>query len=82
MEEVPISVPVAEELMHVVTDVEVFDVLGKAFPCDGAIAKSEFNLFHRTVVYPVEEKVKGRRVKVLSSMWYILYTTKCYSSLT
>jgi hypothetical protein len=36
----------------------LFEVPGKAFPRDSAVVESEFDLFHRTVVHPVE-KVKG-----------------------
>jgi hypothetical protein len=61
-EEAPTSVPVTEEPTHFVADVEVFDVSGKAFPRDSAFVESEFDLFRRAVVHPVEEKVKGGRV--------------------
>lgn len=51
-----------EEVSHVIADVEVFDVSGKTFPCDGTVVESELDAFHRTVVHPVEEKIKGGRV--------------------
>jgi hypothetical protein len=53
---------VTEEPTHVVMDVEVFDVSGKAFPRDRAVVESRFYMFHRTVVDPVEEKIEGGRV--------------------
>ena len=52
----------AEELTHVVADVEVLDVSSKTFPRDGAVVESEFDVLHRTMVHPMEDKVKGRRV--------------------
>ena len=55
----PAGVPVAEELTYVVADVEVFDVSGETFPRDGAVVESKLDLFHRTVVHPMKEKVKG-----------------------
>jgi len=58
----PTSVPVAEELAHVVADVEIFDVSGKTFPCDDAVVESELDVFQRTMVHPMEEKTKGGRV--------------------
>ena len=48
-----------EELTHVVADVEVFDVSGETLPSDGAVFESELDVLHRTVVHPMEEKVKG-----------------------
>ena len=62
MEETPTRIPVTEKLTHVVTDVEVFDVPSKAFPRDSTVVQSELDLFHRTVIHPVEEKIEGGRV--------------------
>ena len=56
------GVPVAEELTHVVADVEVFDVSGETFPRDGTVVESELDVLHRTMVHPVEEEVEGGRV--------------------
>jgi hypothetical protein len=58
----PTSVPVAEEVAHVVADVEVFDVSGKTFPRDEAVVEGELDVFQRTVVHPMDEKTKGGRV--------------------
>jgi len=60
--ETPASVPVTEEPTYIVVDVEIFDVSGKTFPRDSALAESALDGFHGTVVHPVEEKLKGRRV--------------------
>ena len=62
MEETPTGVPVTEELTQVVTDVEVFDISSKAFPCDSAVVESAFDVFNGSVVHPVEEKIEGGRV--------------------
>lgn len=51
-----------EELTHVVADVEVFDVPGETLPGDGAVVESELDVFHRTVIHPVEEEVERGRV--------------------
>lgn len=51
-----------KELTHVVADVEVLDVSGKTFPRDGAVGESKLDVFHRTVVHPMKEKVEGGRV--------------------
>jgi len=58
----PTGVPVTEELTHVIADVEVFDVSGKTFPRDEAVIESELDVFHRTMVDPMEEKIEGGRV--------------------
>jgi len=53
---------VPEELTHVVADVEIFDVSGKAFPRDSTLVEGELDMFRRTVVHPVEKKIEGGRV--------------------
>ena len=45
-----------------VADVEVFDVSSETFPRDCAVVESEFDVFNRTVVHPMEEQDEGRRV--------------------
>jgi len=58
----PEGVPVAEELSHVVADIEVFDVSGKTFPRGSAVIESELDVFQRAMVHPVEDEVEGGRV--------------------